>query len=85
MTNKSDDDVNEIDCVEAFDHLYSYLNNEITNPIYLANIEHHLSHCKSCYSRVQMEKEINQRIKISGKSEAPDSLKERLGKLMDDL
>lgn len=85
MTNKSDNDVNEIDCLEAFDHLYAYLNNEITNPIELANIEHHLSHCKSCYSRAQMEKELNQRIKISGKSDAPDSLKKRLGKLMDEL
>lgn len=86
MTNKSDKpEKNDIDCIEAFDHLYTYLNNEITNPIDLANIEHHLSHCKSCFSRAQMEKELNQRMKESGESEMPESLKNRLNNIIDDL
>ena len=86
MTNESDNpEVNEIDCLEAFDHLYAYLNNEITDPVDLANIEHHLSHCKSCFSRAQMERELNQRIRESAKSDIPTSLKSRLHKLMDDL
>ena len=86
MTNESDKpEVNEIDCLEAFDHLYAYLNNEISDPVDLANIEHHLSHCKSCFSRAQMERELNQRIKETGKSEIPTTLKTRLNKLIDDL
>lgn len=86
MSNKSDNhEEHEIDCLEAFDHLYAYLNNEITNPTDLANIEHHLSHCKSCFSRAQMERELNQRLKESGTSAAPASLKARLDKLIDDL
>ena len=75
----------EIDCVEAFDYLYSYLNGEITNKVELANIEHHLSHCKSCYSRAQMEKKIDQRLKESGKGKTPKTLQSRLRGLMDDL
>lgn len=86
MTNESDNpEVNEIDCLEAFDHLYAYLNNEITDPVDLVNIEHHLSHCKSCFSRAQMERELNQRIREAGKSDIPASLTNRLNKLMDDL
>jgi len=51
----------------------------------LFDIEHHLSHCKSCFSRAQMERELNQRIKESGKSEIPTTLKSRLNKLMEEL
>lgn len=86
MTNESDKpEVDEIDCLEAFDHLYAYLNGELTNQVDLVNIEHHLSHCKSCFSRAQMERELNQRIKESGKSEMPKSLQNRLRDLMDEL
>lgn len=86
MTNKSDKpEANEIDCLEAFDHLYAYLNNEITNPVDLANIKHHLAHCKSCYSRAEMERELNERIKESGKSDIPESLQKRLRSIVDDL
>lgn len=87
MTNKSNKpEANEIDCVEAFDHLYAYLNDEITNQVDLVNIEHHLSHCKSCFSRAQMERKINQRMKEeSEKEKTPESLQNRLRDLMGDL
>ena len=86
MTNETDNpDVNEIDCLEAFDHLYAYLNDEIRDPVDLANIKHHLSHCKSCYSRAEMERELNERIKESGKSDMPESLQKRLRSIVDDL
>ena len=75
----------EIDCLEAFDHLYAYLNDEIKDPIDLANIEHHLSHCKSCFSRAQIERELNERLKQSGKTEVPKALQNRLRNLIDDL
>lgn len=86
MTNESNKpEVKEIDCLEAFDHIYAYLNNEISNPLEIAQVEHHISHCKSCFSRTQMERELNQRIKETGKSEVPGTLKERMGKLLDEL
>ena len=86
MSNESDKtEVNEIDCLEAFDHLYAYLNDEIKDPIDLANIEHHLSHCKSCFSRAQIERELNERLKQSGKTEVPKALQNRLRNLIDDL
>ena len=78
-------DLNEIDCLEAFDHLYAYLNNELTDPTDLANIEHHLSHCKSCYSRAEMERKLNQRMKDAGETRVPASLQDRLNKLIVDL
>lgn len=86
MTNESENpEEKNISCLEAFDHLYAYLNNEITDQADLANIEHHLSHCKSCFSRAQMERELNQRMKESGQETPPESLKKRLRQLIDEL
>ena len=82
-TNKPD--VADSDCLESFDHLYAYINNELKDKKTLAKIEHHLGHCKSCFSRAQMERELNQRIKKSGKDETPESLKNRLRELMDNI
>ena len=86
MTNKSDkpDEVDS-DCLEAFDHLYAYLNNELKDENTLAKIEHHLGHCKSCFSRAQMERELNERIKKSGKNKTPESLQKRLRNLIDNF
>jgi anti-sigma factor (TIGR02949 family) len=86
MTNESDkDQVVDSDCLEAFDHLYAYLNGELKDQKTLAKIEHHLGHCKSCFSRAQMERELNERIKNSGKQKAPESLQKRLRNLLDDF
>ena len=86
MTNKADKpEVIDTDCLEAFDHLYAYLNGELKDEAMLTKIEHHLGHCKSCYSRAQMERELNDRLRKSGKDKAPESLKKRLHELIDDL
>lgn len=86
MANESDKtEAKAIDCLEAFDHLYAYLNNEITDQADLANIEHHLSHCKNCYSRAEMERKLNQRMKHAGENRIPASLQDRLNKLINDL
>jgi len=86
MTNNADKpDVVDSDCLEAFDHLYAYLNGELKDKVTLAKIEHHLDHCKSCFSRAQMERELNERMKKSGKDKAPETLKKRLNDLIDDL
>lgn len=86
MTNNADKtEVIDSDCLEAFDHLYAYLNGELKDEVTLAKIEHHLGHCKSCFSRAQMERELNERMKKSGKDKAPETLKKRLDDLIDDL
>lgn len=86
MTNESDKhEIVDSDCLEAFDHLYAYLNGELKDEHTLAKIEHHLGHCKSCFSRAQMERELNERMKKSGKEKIPESLQNRLHDLLDNL
>lgn len=79
------DDVEEIDCLEAIDSLYAYLDGELTDKETLAKFKSHLGHCKSCYSRSELEGVINERIKESGKDKAPEKLKNRINSFLDDL
>lgn len=81
MTHKPDN--LDSDCLEAFDHLYAYLNGELKDPDAVTRIETHLSHCRSCFSRAQIEREINERLKQSGTATPPASLQNRLKKLID--
>lgn len=86
MTNKSKTpEITDSDCLEAFDHLYAYINGELKDPKSLAMIEHHLGHCKSCFTRTQMEREINERMKKTRKDKTPESLKSKLKDLLGDI
>lgn len=78
-------DVEEIDCLEAIDNLYAYLDGELNDEKALVKFRKHLGHCRSCYSRSEMEGIINERIKEKGKGKMPESLKNRLRGFMDDL
>ena len=72
----------EIDCLEAIEMLYAYLDGELDDKD-LAKYEHHMGHCRSCYSRSELETALNKRIKESGKEEAPEKLQNRLRNLID--
>ena len=86
MSNKKHHDhhdqgheVEEIDCLEAIDNLYAYLDGELTDKETLAKFKSHLGHCKSCYSRAEMEKALSEHIRRSeveqsGTQSTPDSL-----------
>jgi anti-sigma factor (TIGR02949 family) len=75
----------EIGCLESIEALYAYLDGEIRDPVDLARIEHHLSHCRSCYSRAEVERRLTGRIRASGAVEPPEALHDRLRKLIDKL
>ena len=81
---KDQTSVEEIDCLEAIELLYAYLDGEL-NDQELAKYEHHLGHCRSCYSRSELETALNKRIQTSGKGEAPEALQNRLRHLIDKL
>jgi len=86
MTRDSDKLKNvDSDCLQAFDHLYAYINGELKDPKAVAMIEHHLDHCRSCFSRAQIEREINARLKTVSPDAAPASLQDRLKKLIDNF
>ena len=83
--NTGHTEVEEIDCLEAIDKMYAYLDGELKDDESLAKFKKHLGHCESCYSRSELEGILTQRIKESGKDKTPEKLKSRLRDLMEDL
>ena len=77
----------DIGCLEAIEGLYAWLDNEIDDEEAIREIEDHIRHCQSCYSRAEMEKALTQHIRKSLQlkdSEADlDALKNRVSKLLD--
>ena len=89
MTNDTDsnDDksnIEEIDCLEAIELLYAYLDGELDGND-LAKFEYHMGHCRSCYSRSELEGALNKRIQKSANGQAPESLQNRLRDLIDKI
>ena len=88
-TNKPAD----IDCMEAIESLYAWLDSELDDTEMTVNLEHHLRHCKNCWSRAEMEKALTEHIKRSAatQSEAeqsnqtPGTLQTRLDDLLNKL
>jgi anti-sigma factor (TIGR02949 family) len=86
MNHESDQHVHEdIDCLEAFEHLYTYLNGELDDATTRAKLEYHLGHCRTCYSRSQMEQALSKRLEDSGRAKTPESLHRRMQDLLRDF
>jgi anti-sigma factor (TIGR02949 family) len=85
MSPKKDiPEIAESDCLAAMDHLYAFLNGELDHRTEnYALVKHHLGHCRSCFSRAEMERQLNERLKNSAGEKASGELRERLRKLMD--
>ena len=73
----------DIGCLRAIEAFYAYLDGELEDPATIADFEHHLEHCRSCFSRVEFEKALNERMRKTAKRETPDALRKRVDKLMD--
>ncbi len=75
----------DIGCLEAIEWLYAWLDGELDEQS-VAELEHHISHCRSCFSRRQMELRLTERMKTVSENEpASAELKSRLGQLIEKL
>lgn len=75
-------DHDDIGCIQAIEAFYAYLDGELDDPESIAGFEHHMTHCRSCFTRAEIEKALTSRIRESGKSQAPEALRARLRNLM---
>jgi len=83
-TKPSDDPIaDDIGCLEAIEAMTAYIDGELDDPESIAAFEHHMQHCRSCYSRAQMERALIARVKRAAEAPAPETLKLRIRKLMD--
>lgn len=70
-----------IGCEEAIKHLLTYLDQELGQG-QSRRVEHHLSICRSCFSRGEFEKRLREQIHVVGRSQSDPSFKERIKTLI---
>lgn len=70
-------DRHELRCEEVLEHLFEYLDREIDAET-SSEIEHHLRHCRDCFSRSEFERRLKERIAEIGSAEAPEQVRRRV-------
>ena len=73
----------DIGCLEAIESLYAYLDGELGDDITIEQVEQHMEHCRSCYSRKDVERALTEHIRRKNREGAPAELQARLEKLID--
>ena len=78
-------DRKDIGCLEAIEMFYAYLDGELEDPESTEDYEHHLAHCRGCFSRLEFEGLLTERLRKAATEEAPDALRRRLKILMENF
>jgi anti-sigma factor (TIGR02949 family) len=76
--------VREIDCDEVMRQLFDFLDDEVDMGAH-EEIHQHIEDCRSCFSRVEFERELKGRVQGAGQAAAPKTLERRLSDLMRNL
>ena len=77
-------DVKKLECEEAIRILFDYLDRELGNADHEA-MEEHLHACRSCFTRMEFEKKLKDKIKNAREESASDDLKMRIRKISEML
>lgn len=86
MNSEKETDLHDdIGCLQAIEAFYAYLDGELEDPESVADFERHMSHCRSCFSRAEVERLLTERMREAGSSTAPQALRGRLRRLMDEF
>lgn len=83
MMNRSNNvskEEKKLECEQAIRILLDYLDNELGESDHKA-MDEHLHTCRSCFSRMEFEKELKNKIKRIKKASASDTLKARIRKI----
>lgn len=70
-----------IPCDEVIRQLFDYLHGELDAGRHV-DIERHLEECRACFSRMEFERLLKQRLAELGQEEAPASLRFRVDELL---
>lgn len=73
-----------ITCEDVLKHLVAYLDHE-TDAHTAAEIEQHLEQCRGCYSRAEFEQRLKAHVRAAGSRSAPERLRARIKKLVDEF
>ena len=68
---------NPISCIDAISRLQAYLDSEL-GAVSEAEIDHHLEHCRECFSRAEFEKMLRKRVSETDSEKAPEAVRARI-------
>ena len=80
---RRDTDPKDIGCLRAIEMFYAYFDGELDSPEQVADFEHHLDHCRSCFSRAEFEGILSRRLRSAAEARAPDALRQRMRTLLE--
>ncbi len=73
--------VKTIGCEEALKQMFQYLDRNLGKGK-SREVQHHLSKCRSCFSRADFEKRVKDRLEEVGRESASASLEKRIKTLL---
>ncbi|MBE9557497.1 MAG: zf-HC2 domain-containing protein [Proteobacteria bacterium] len=71
----------EIDCDEVMRQIFDYLDEEVDETV-ACELQAHIDDCRSCFSRVEFERVLKDRVRDSKVETLPESMQERITELM---
>jgi anti-sigma factor (TIGR02949 family) len=73
--------VNPIDCEQALMHIFELIDHELKGEEREA-MQHHIDTCKSCFSRVEFERRLKDKLKALRDADATAEARQRIEKLL---
>ena len=75
---------NDIDCEQALQQVFEYLDRELGEPERAA-MHRHLHACKGCFSRVEFERLLKGKVRELRDEKASESAEQRIKSLLKDI
>jgi anti-sigma factor (TIGR02949 family) len=73
-----------VTCEDVLKDLLAYIDRE-TDANTAAEIERHLKECRGCFSRAEFERMLKAKLRAAGSRTAPERLRARIRKLVDEF
>lgn len=73
-----------ITCEEVIEQLFDYLDRELDSEL-RDRINHHLERCRDCFTRAEFEKRLRSRVNETADVEAPEQLRRRIRRVLDEF
>jgi len=72
-------------CDQVLEHIYDIINNNKMTPELSGEVRQHLSLCRACYSKLEFEQRLMDRLKAANKCICPDSLKNKIKSIVENF
>jgi anti-sigma factor (TIGR02949 family) len=71
----------EIGCEQALKHLLEFIDRELSDSAH-ASVERHLRTCRTCFSRMEFESRLKQRLAALSTEDVPSKARDRIRDLI---